>query len=227
MANPWRARQRPDSTSDWFQRAPAAVYFLVTAFVLVCCAAGNRSMPADGGIASPWRGVALHPACPRGPHHPRTNRKDNTSKTSPKINPTSKRRSRNLRNGRHVISGIFVGLLASGGVCTSAWAGDSTKPAYAPGTFFAPASSYQLASEVGVTSRTFLQILVPPAPPAGGGAQPRQATRGTAPKLPPYSGYFFETPASIACVYGLVSSPPAGSRLPDGISAPASAHHWG
>jgi kumamolisin len=120
-----------------------------------------------------------------------------------------------LQVSRHIIASIGVGLLVGGGITTNSWAqvqGDGTgqaPPEYAPGTIFDPSSSLPLESDAGKRVHTNLKILVPPANAAGGKAQPPQYN-GVSPLTPPYSGYFFETPASLACIYQLVPVTVAG-----------------
>jgi kumamolisin len=64
-------------------------------------------------------------------------------------------------------------------------------------TVITPPSSIALASDFGVNSHTNVHLLVPP-----GGLTGTPATSG-----PPFPGYLFQTPASIACIYGLVPAP--------------------
>lgn len=59
-----------------------------------------------------------------------------------------------------------------------------------------PASSVVQAGDAGVKAHTNLRIMMPEGGAFTGTPQPNE--------LPPFPGYFFETPASIACVYQLV-----------------------
>src|SRR5579863_10464945 len=59
-----------------------------------------------------------------------------------------------------------------------------------------PSSSIEKPEDVGVRAHTNLRILVPKGGNFGMAEQPNE--------LPPFLGLFFETPASIACVYRLV-----------------------
>jgi subtilase family serine protease len=59
-----------------------------------------------------------------------------------------------------------------------------------------PKSSTYTAADLGVRMHTHIRVFVPDGP------------RLTPNELPPYSGYAFETPASLACVYGLVPRTP-------------------
>jgi len=78
----------------------------------------------------------------------------------------------------------------------------SDLPRYAPGTLFEPLSNYVLMPDFGKRAHSNVRILVPPANPFA----KVQTSTGT----PPFAGYFYETPASLACVYGLVSTTVAG-----------------
>jgi len=60
-----------------------------------------------------------------------------------------------------------------------------------------PASSVEHAGDSGVKAHTNLRIMMPQAGVLSGKTQPKE--------LPPFPGYFFETPASIACLYHLAS----------------------
>jgi len=66
----------------------------------------------------------------------------------------------------------------------------------ANGTVITPASSLSHPEDVGLRAHTHTKIFVPAALPSG---------RVGPNNSPPYSGYFFETPASLACVYNLVT----------------------
>jgi kumamolisin len=66
-----------------------------------------------------------------------------------------------------------------------------------------PSSSVEHPEDVGVRAHTHILLVVPRGglPSAGAaGLQPRES--------PPYAGFFFETPASLACVYHLVMPVP-------------------
>jgi kumamolisin len=64
------------------------------------------------------------------------------------------------------------------------------------GSIVIPPSSLERPGDRGKRAHTNIRMFVP----AGGFKSPRPAAGG-----PPYSGYFFETPASVACVYKLVT----------------------
>ncbi len=74
----------------------------------------------------------------------------------------------------------------------------------AKGTVVVPASSVEHPEDIGVRSHTNYRILVPSEGPAA------QQNKGANAQTvgPPFPGYFIETPASLACVYGLVSQTP-------------------
>jgi kumamolisin len=61
----------------------------------------------------------------------------------------------------------------------------------APGSIIIPPSSLANAEDLGVRAHTNIRLVAPPA------ASPSE--------LPPYLGYGYETPASLACIYRLVS----------------------
>jgi kumamolisin len=60
-----------------------------------------------------------------------------------------------------------------------------------------PQSSIALPGDAGVTAHTNIKLWVPESGQFGRAAQPQE--------LPPFAGFLFETPASIACVYQLVN----------------------
>lgn len=71
------------------------------------------------------------------------------------------------------------------------------------GTVVIPASSTEQPGDVGVRSHTNYRIFVPGEGPAAHQDAAKPQAGG-----PPFPGYFFETPASLACVYGLVPQTP-------------------
>jgi kumamolisin len=66
------------------------------------------------------------------------------------------------------------------------------------GTVIHPQSSAEKPGDAGVRAHTNVQVLMP----NSGLPSPYET--------PPFPGYFYETPASLACLYNLVASPPAG-----------------
>jgi kumamolisin len=66
------------------------------------------------------------------------------------------------------------------------------KPAVVAGSLIIPDSSQINAEDIGLRAHTNVRLLVPAT------ASPLEA--------PPYSGYAYETPASLACIYGLVAA---------------------
>ncbi len=79
-------------------------------------------------------------------------------------------------------------------LCISLWASASAQGMH-KGTIVIPDSSHERLIDVGKRAHTNIRMFVP-----AGGFQSPQPMVG-----PPYSGYFYETPASIACVYHLVA----------------------
>ena len=73
-----------------------------------------------------------------------------------------------------------------------------------------PESSIEQPEHIGARAHTNFKMFIP----AAGGMANTQgplSSLGTTPEIgPPYTGYFFETPASLGCVYQLVSSPVPG-----------------
>jgi kumamolisin len=65
-----------------------------------------------------------------------------------------------------------------------------------------PQSNVERPEDIGVKAHTHLRLILPP-------GRPLTAVAGPA-ELPPVLGLFFETPASIACVYSLVRNPLPG-----------------
>lgn len=59
-----------------------------------------------------------------------------------------------------------------------------------------PNSSIERPADLGVNAHNHLLVMMPETGKFPGNAQPKE--------LPPFPGFFFETPASIACVYNLV-----------------------
>lgn len=72
------------------------------------------------------------------------------------------------------------------------------------GTVTIPASSIEKPGDAGVRAHTNYRIFVPAEGPVA------NQTKGAKAQLvgPPFPGFFFETPASLACVYNLVAQTP-------------------
>ncbi len=94
------------------------------------------------------------------------------------------------------VSGLALALACCAPTGSSAQVADGNLPQYAPGTIFDPPSSARLAADVGARAHTHLKIMIRPEKKGAAAA----LTAG-----PPYSGYFYETPASLACLYGLTA----------------------
>ncbi|HEY2460839.1 MAG TPA: S53 family peptidase [Candidatus Acidoferrum sp.] len=83
----------------------------------------------------------------------------------------------------------------------------------AKGQVMRPGSSVEHPGDAGVNAHTHLRMLVPSTGQFG------NATLLTATGQPPFLGVFFETPASIACIYHLVKNPKPGCN-PDETTEP-------
>ena len=70
------------------------------------------------------------------------------------------------------------------------------------GHVMTPQSNVQKPEDIGVTARTHLRLFIPSTGFFGAAVQPNE--------LPPFPGFLFETPASIGCIYRLVSHPIPG-----------------
>jgi subtilase family serine protease len=79
-------------------------------------------------------------------------------------------------------------------VSTSAQSGQGVHGAQ--GHVVIPQSSTYKASDAGIRAHTNVRIFVP------------DTGRSTPAEAPPYAGYAFETPASLACIYGLAPASP-------------------
>src|SRR5215469_7209919 len=83
-----------------------------------------------------------------------------------------------------------------------------------------PESSTELPEHVGIKAHTNFRYFIPKAGKAG-----EQFFREVAPEQvggPPFAGYFYETPASLACVYQLPpynGSNPVGDCNPNTVTA--------
>ncbi len=64
-----------------------------------------------------------------------------------------------------------------------------------------PASSVALPGDAGLRSHTNVRVLVPANSRAWSSSQANPAAGS-----PPFSGYLYQTPASIACIYGFVTA---------------------
>ena len=100
---------------------------------------------------------------------------------------------------------IGIGLLAAGVLSGSASAqlGPSNPPAHGAPTHWHPDSNRQKPSDIGVRVHTnVVGVLLPVS-----NVRPPQLTagEGLTPQAVPLSGYYFETPSSLACVYGFVA----------------------
>jgi subtilase family serine protease len=113
-----------------------------------------------------------------------------------------------------VVSSFFVLALFSLSANTS-WAQEAPVR-HSKGQVMAPKSSIERPGDIGVSAHTHLRMFVPQ---GTGGRFEGQAQLNAG--LPPFLGLFFETPASIACVYHLVHNPKPGCN-PDETTEPPS-----
>ena len=87
------------------------------------------------------------------------------------------------------------------------------------GKVFIPASNLERAVDIGVRAHTYLRVLAPSSTSLSVGPNALSPAVG-----PPFSGYAFETPESLACVYKLVSTlvtgcnPNSAKTVPSGGS---------
>jgi kumamolisin len=106
------------------------------------------------------------------------------------------------------LAGAAVGVFAPG----SAYSEFAARGGYA----VRPDSSIEQPEQIGRSAHTNFQFFVPNA-----GKAAEQFTHEVTPEQtggPPFAGYFYETPASLACVYNLVPNPVAGCN-PNAVTA--------
>lgn len=98
-----------------------------------------------------------------------------------------------MKNSAGCLITVVAGLLA---FVASTAAQIAPGTGYGAGHTIIPQSSQSTAADKGIRSHTNIRIFVPD----GFSSSPSE--------LPPFSGYGFETPASLACIYGLVPPVP-------------------
>ena len=94
---------------------------------------------------------------------------------------------------------VALGVLSGG---ASAQFAQGAKPHVAP-SLWHPNSNRQSPSDIGVRAHTnVVRVILPEA-----NAKPSKASpaSGVGPDTVPASGYYFETPSSLACIYGFVT----------------------
>ena len=94
---------------------------------------------------------------------------------------------------------VALGVLSGG---ASAQFAQGVKPHVAP-SLWHPDSNRQSPSDIGVRAHTnVVRVVLPEA-----NAKPSKASpaSGVGPDTVPASGYYFETPSSLACIYGFVT----------------------
>jgi kumamolisin len=72
-----------------------------------------------------------------------------------------------------------------------------------------PPSSLEDPAKIGLSAHTNIRVFVPQGG-LGAARPPSPAQKASPEQGPPFSGYLFETPASLACIYNLVAAPAAG-----------------
>jgi len=88
-------------------------------------------------------------------------------------------------------TGLLLSALLLTGSASLAWAQD-------PGGIVIPSSSVPNPSGPGTLANTNVELFIPP------GGMPMVAPQIPGSPGPPFSGFFYETPASIACIYQLM-----------------------
>jgi len=113
-----------------------------------------------------------------------------------------------IRSGSRLFPFHAVALAVTAcALMIAAGAQEGRRPA--PGTVIIPSTNHVSAEDVGVRAHTNIRLVMPPdLSPA---------------ELPPYAGFGFETPASIACIYRVVTpikgcNPDSTTNTPDGGS---------
>jgi kumamolisin len=96
----------------------------------------------------------------------------------------------------------------------NASAAQQARSRHLKGQVVVPATSVVHPGDTGIKAHTHIRILVPPEGRFEGAAQTKAGS-------PPVLGLFFETPASIACVYHLAANPLPGCN-PDETTEPPS-----
>jgi len=87
---------------------------------------------------------------------------------------------------------------------------------------FRPESSMEREEDLGLSVRTHLRVVDVTQVQAAANNQIHPSIRPFTTGLPPYTGYLFETPASLGCIYGLTSSPLSGGCNPQQVKIPPS-----
>jgi kumamolisin len=77
-------------------------------------------------------------------------------------------------------------------------------------TIVVPSSSFERPEDKGINAHTNIRFVVPNTP---------LVRAAVSPNLPPYAGYGYETPASLACIHGLVT--PVNGCNPNSVTAVA------
>ncbi len=109
---------------------------------------------------------------------------------------------------RHLLTAVLP-LIGAAVLGTLPASGVSAQFARRGGQVEVPGSSIEQPGHIGVQAHTNLKVFVPT--DGMDAVQPPSFSREAAPlESPPYPGYFFETPASLGCVYKLVAAQAVG-----------------
>jgi kumamolisin len=92
---------------------------------------------------------------------------------------------------------IISGSQAGAGAQTSSIMNGAELIPRKTNTIVVPSSSFERPENEGVAAHTNIRFVIPTKPPIAAVAKPG---------LPPFSGYGYETPASLACIHGLVAA---------------------
>src|SRR5271157_1323621 len=110
-----------------------------------------------------------------------------------------------MKTALHKMGTIAMTAAISFGVVSLA----SAQALHLGGQVTIPASSTELTRDIGLRAHTNIKIFTPT------GGLPQEGAAAVS--GPPFAGYLFETPASLACIYNLV--PPSAGCNPNAVTA--------
>jgi kumamolisin len=110
-----------------------------------------------------------------------------------------------MKTALHKFGTLFLMGALSSGVVNFA----SAQEQHVGGQITIPASSTELRNDIGLRAHTNIKVFTPT------GGLPQEGTAALS--GPPFAGYLFETPASLACIYNLV--PQSGGCNPNAVAA--------